>query len=76
MLLVDQTATTSIPNMILYDNNGPNTNQTAYALAQWAINCVDFRDRDSVMTPFEFDLNPFDGWGVDGVVGDGRRDDR
>ena len=74
MLLVDQTATTA-PNMILYDTTA-NPNQTAYALAQWAINCVDFRDRDSIMTPFEFDINPFNGWGVDGVVGtadDGHR---
>ncbi len=31
----------------------------AYRCAQWAVNCVDFRDRDSIMTPFEFDLNPF-----------------
>jgi hypothetical protein len=47
-------------------------------LAQWAINCVDFRDPDSIMTPFEFDLfpfnendnNPFNGtWDVDGWIG-------
>jgi len=35
-------------------------------LAQWAINTVDFRDPDNCMTPFEYDENPFDGWGVDG----------
>ncbi len=35
-------------------------------IAQWAINVVDFRDPDSIMTPFEFDLNPWDGWQVDG----------
>lgn len=28
-------------------------------IAQWAINVVDFRDRDAVMTPFEYDLTPF-----------------
>jgi hypothetical protein len=33
--------------------------QAAYVIAQWAINVVDFRDRDSIMTPFEFDLYPF-----------------
>ncbi|HEY2414607.1 MAG TPA: hypothetical protein VGI40_20335 [Pirellulaceae bacterium] len=47
-------------------------------IAQWAINCVDFRDPDSAMTPFEFDYSPFtddDGnpangtWDVDGYVG-------
>ena len=41
----------------------------ARTAAQWAVNVVDFRDRDAIMTPFEYDLNPFDGWDVDGVVG-------
>ncbi|MEM7783065.1 MAG: hypothetical protein AAF623_06910 [Planctomycetota bacterium] len=31
-------------------------------LAQWCINVVDFRDADSICTPFEFDYNPWDGW--------------
>ncbi len=47
---------------------------TQRRIAQWAINVVDFRDRDSVMTPFEYDLNPFQDdegtndnpWNVDG----------
>ncbi|MEM7311603.1 MAG: hypothetical protein AAF497_00490 [Planctomycetota bacterium] len=39
---------------------------TARALAQWAVNAVDFRDSDSIMTGFEFDVNPFNGWDVDG----------
>ena len=41
---------------------------TARRIAQWAINCVDFRDADAIMTPFEYDDNPFDedGWNVDG----------
>lgn len=54
--------------------------QAAYLVAQWAINVVDFRDRDSIMTPFEFDLYPFQAddpsptaqyatWNVDDVVG-------
>ena len=39
----------------------------ARRLAQWAINVVDFRDADSIMTPFEFDLDPFaNGWDADG----------
>ncbi|MBN1591201.1 MAG: hypothetical protein JW888_16935 [Pirellulales bacterium] len=46
-------------------------------IAQWAINTVDFRDRDAIMTPFEYDMNPFvddsttpDGnpWDVDGKI--------
>ncbi|MCL4193361.1 MAG: hypothetical protein KJZ87_16620, partial [Thermoguttaceae bacterium] len=31
----------------------------ARTIAQWAINVVDFRDRDSIMTPFEYDIYPF-----------------
>ncbi len=36
---------------------------TCKRIAQWAINCVDMRDADSIMTPFEYDENPWDGWG-------------
>lgn len=39
------------------------------AVAQWAVNVVDFRDPDSICTPFEFDLDPFDGWDADGDLG-------
>ena len=51
--------------------------QLAYFVAQWAINVIDFRDPDSIMTPFEFDMDPFysnDGnalngtWDVDDIV--------
>ncbi len=35
---------------------------TAQRIAQWAINVVDFRDSNAIMTPFEYDVNPFDGW--------------
>ena len=38
----------------------------ARKLAQWAINVVDYRDPDNIMTAFEYDENPFDGWEVDG----------
>ncbi|MEX1040490.1 MAG: hypothetical protein WDZ51_07665 [Pirellulaceae bacterium] len=49
---------------------------TLRRIAQWAINVVDYRDKDGVMTPFEYDLNPFtdsDGsrvttWNVDGDI--------
>ncbi len=32
---------------------------TSTRIAQWAANVVDFRDRDGMMTPFEFDAYPF-----------------
>jgi hypothetical protein len=38
---------------------------TARRMAQWAINAVDFRDADAIMTPFEFDVNPMNGWQLD-----------
>ena len=38
--------------------------RTAQRLAQWAVNAVDFRDPDAIMTPFEYDINPLDGWQV------------
>ena len=37
-------------------------------IAQWVSNVIDFRDRDSIMTPCEFDLNPWNGWDVDGSI--------
>lgn len=37
----------------------------AWKIAQWAINVVDFRDQDGIMTRFRYDPNPFDGWDVD-----------
>jgi hypothetical protein len=43
-------------------DTNPSAAETARALAQWAINVVDFRDADCIMTPFNYDPNPFDGW--------------
>ncbi|HBJ35112.1 MAG TPA: hypothetical protein DDZ51_10235 [Planctomycetaceae bacterium] len=34
----------------------------ARRIAQWAVNVIDYRDPDSIMTRFVFDPNPFDGW--------------
>lgn len=53
-------------------NNPPNVSSpataatTARMFAQWAINIVDFRDTDGVITGFEYDINPWNGWTVDG----------
>ncbi len=44
-------------------------------IAQWAVNVVDFRDSDAIMTPFEYDINPWNGWIVDGIVGGTSPDD-
>lgn len=51
-----------------FDGNPDNNSaaETAQGFAQWAINVVDFRDADSIMTPFEYDPNPFNGWSPDG----------
>jgi hypothetical protein len=40
------------------------------ALAQWAANVVEFRDADSRVMPFEYDINPRNGWSVNGDVRD------
>ncbi|GAA5504922.1 hypothetical protein [Novipirellula caenicola] len=47
-------------------NDAALTGYKAHRIAQWAVNVVDYRDPDSIMTAFEYDANPFDGWGVDG----------
>ena len=41
---------------------GTAANYKARRLAQWAVNVVDYRDPDSIITRFVFDPNPFDGW--------------
>ena len=47
-------------------NSGTFSAANADRCAQWAANVVEFRDADSTMTPFEYDINPRDGWDVDG----------
>lgn len=53
----------------------PTSDPEAYRarrLAQWAVNVVDYRDSDSIMTRFVYDPNPFDGWAIaDDIDGDG-----
>ncbi len=49
---------------------GPNRANTveeeirAMKIAQWAINVVDFRDSDAIMSKFDYDIDPFDGWDI------------
>ncbi len=61
------------------DFDGDPTNdsyeETARGLAQWAVNVVDFRDADAIMTPFEFDINPIYSPGPDGKWGAALVDD-
>ncbi len=72
MTLVDQNRIAANQGLVYgnkgvyYDGNSSNPYQLQFALAQWAVNAVDFRDRDAAMTPFEFDVNPFNGWQPDG----------
>ncbi|WP_372725623.1 hypothetical protein, partial [Novipirellula sp.] len=40
----------------------------ARRIAQWAVNVVDYRDPDSIMTAFEYDEDPLNGWDVDGDI--------
>ena len=66
-------STGSNPPGLAYEADGvlatnPNPFKVQFALAQWAINCVDFRDKDSIMTPFEFDIVPFDNVPIDGII--------
>lgn len=40
----------------------------AWKIAQWAVNVVDFRDGDAIMTRFVYDTRPFDGWDLTNVA--------
>jgi hypothetical protein len=40
----------------------------AQRIAQFCVNVVDYRDPDAIMTAFEFDTQPFDGWDVDNDI--------
>ena len=53
-----------------FNDDGATDNQDLLdyrkVIAQWAVNVVDYRDVDSIMTAFEFDLEPWNGWDEDG----------
>ena len=66
-LLLDQNV---IANKIDWNNDGDITTdlyETQRGIAQWAINVADFQDRDSIMTPFPYMIDPFHGWTVSNV---------
>jgi hypothetical protein len=58
--------------------NSDKTKAAAIAreIAQWAINVVDFRDTDAVMTGFEYDTDITNGWNVNGDLSDDGEPDR
>jgi len=64
MLVSDQTYMWSTASTMI--TPAQQAELTSRQIAQWAINVVDFRDPDAIMTGFEYDLNPFNGWDVDG----------
>ncbi len=46
-------------------NSSGNNNAMIRQFAQYAVNLVDSLDRDNIVTRFEFDIDPNDGWDVD-----------
>ena len=49
-------------------NNAALPGYKSHRIAQWAVNVVDYRDPDSIMTAFEYDVDPLNGWDVDGDI--------
>ena len=72
MLLMDSGFTNPYPPP---ENDVEAREATARRVAQWAINVAEFRDSDAIMTPFEYDVNPFNGWQED-IDGDPRTVER
>ncbi len=42
----------------------PQDEYRAWKVAQWAINVADFRDTDAIMSRFDYDVYPYDGWDI------------
>ena len=61
MLVVNRSALKTQLNTIL--GSTATDEDVARYLAQWAVNAVDFRNRDSIMTPFIYDPDPFNDYG-------------
>jgi len=83
-LMIDDNALQSVP----WFSNDPSVTGNPVLIkelairriAQWAVNVVDFMDPDNIMTPFEYDVNPFTNddpaghagrtWEVNGILDD------
>jgi hypothetical protein len=52
--------------MMVVANVNPAETLEVQRVAQWAVNVVDFSDRDAAMTRFEYDRNPLNGWPLQG----------
>ena len=59
---------TTLEPATLVVSNGTSAAAYAQMIAQWAVNIVDFRDPDSIMTKFDYDPTPFDGWAPTATV--------
>lgn len=66
MLLLTDDAFLNDPPDTFPDNEANDAASRSFLLrrriAQWAVNVVDFRDPDGIMTRFDYDPNPWDGW--------------
>lgn len=69
VLMMALTRNATFPSMVPAHPIEPSQMELYHArrIAQWAVNVVDYRDPDSIMTRFVFDPNPFDGWTADGT---------
>ncbi|MGB7325768.1 MAG: hypothetical protein WBD31_12915 [Rubripirellula sp.] len=54
----------TLPGTAYGTANSAEEEYRAWTLAQWAINVADFRDPDSIMSRFDYDVYPFDGWDI------------
>ncbi|MEZ6107853.1 MAG: hypothetical protein R3B96_17495, partial [Pirellulaceae bacterium] len=77
-LLPRNGATNQVIPMDMDGDDNPTSEETAFIVAQWVANVIDFRDPDSINTAFEFDSDPFNGPSLtlDGFPGTDEAGDR
>ncbi|WP_145172432.1 hypothetical protein [Rubripirellula lacrimiformis] len=63
----NRTVHESTPGSGTFVANTAEDEYRAWRLAQWAINVADFRDGDAIMSRFDYDVYPFDGWNISPV---------